>query len=196
MKLFVTVGTQYPFDRLVRTIDQWAGRRDDMEIFAQTGPTEYRPRNMRFAAFIDAEECSRQVEQADAVLAHAGMGSIITAMQSGKLIVVMPRRADLGEHRNDHQMATARKLLAQGKVIVAFDESHLLEKLNQLDQLSSHHRACGEPSPRLLATLREFVTTGKHRAGQPARREEFGEAVSAGMPPQEMEIAFDQAVHG
>jgi hypothetical protein len=95
------------------------------------------------------------------------MGSIITALELGKPIVVMPRRAELGEHRNDHQMATARSLLAQGKVIVAFDESHLLEKLDNLDQLiGSSRRACDHASPRLLAALREFVITGS-RASQP-----------------------------
>jgi UDP-N-acetylglucosamine transferase subunit ALG13 len=114
MKLFVTVGTQYPFDRLVRTVDEWADRNPGVEIFAQVGPSRYLPRNMRCQTFISADDCHAQVQSCDVVVAHAGMGSIITALEACKPIIVMPRRADLSEHRNDHQMGTARKLEAQG----------------------------------------------------------------------------------
>ena len=48
------------------------------------------------------------------VIAHDEMGSIITALEMGKPIVVMPRRAELGEHRNDHQVAAAAPGRAQG----------------------------------------------------------------------------------
>lgn len=163
MKLFVTVGTQFPFDRLVRAVDEWADSAPDVSIFAQTGPSTYVPRNMRWAPFINAGDCRRNVEAADAVIAHAGMGSIITALELGKLIIVMPRQANLDEHRNDHQMATARKLLSMGRVIVAFDQAHLLEKLSDLDQLMSSRRVCGQASPRLLTTLRRFITTGQYQ---------------------------------
>ena len=124
--IFVTVGTQLPFDRMVRTIDQWAGARSYGEVFAQIGPAKYRPKNIPWAEFLDADECRRKIEQADVVVAHAGMGSILTALELGKPIVIMPRLSALGEHRNDHQLATAKRFLAQGRVIVAFDEHQLL----------------------------------------------------------------------
>ena len=160
MRLFVTVGTQFPFDRLVRTVDEWVGRTRDVEAFAQVGPGNFRPRHMDFAAFIGADECRRRVGEATAVVAHAGMGSIISALELSKPIIVLPRLAARGEHRNDHQLATAKSLLALGKVIVAFDEAHLAEKLENLEQLSTHRKISRHASPRLLAALREFVRTG------------------------------------
>jgi UDP-N-acetylglucosamine transferase subunit ALG13 len=198
MKLFVTVGTQYPFDRLVRTVDEWADGHPQAEIFAQVGPGRYVPRNIRSVRFIDADECVRRAEWADLVIAHAGMGSIITALELSKPIVVMPRRAELGEHRNDHQLGTTRKLLAQGKVIVAFDEAHLREKLNQLQQLTSHQRGCGQASPRLLAAVRDFVVTGRYEGAVSApATEEFEPAVGlAALQRDELEVAGNQAVHG
>ena len=33
--IFVTVGAQLPFDRLVDTVDAWAGRKGDTEVLAQ-----------------------------------------------------------------------------------------------------------------------------------------------------------------
>ena len=112
--IFVTVGTQGQFDRLIRTVDRWAGLRGRTDVFAQTGPSAYRPIHIRSKPFIDPIEFRQHVELASLVIAHAGMGSIITALELGKRIIVMPRRADLGEHRNDHQVATAKRFAAQG----------------------------------------------------------------------------------
>jgi UDP-N-acetylglucosamine transferase subunit ALG13 len=184
MRLFVTVGTQFPFDRLVRSVDEWLARHPGVAAFGQIGPSMYRPRHMRSEAFIDAEECRRRVKAATVVIAHAGMGSIITALELGKPIIVMPRSAGLDEHRNDHQLATARNMLAQGRVIVAFDEAHLTEKLNQLDSLSASREISTEASPRLLSALRHFIVTG-----QPLAPAEFSERPAP-------EVEFDDELQG
>ena len=194
MRLFVTVGTQFPFDRLVRTVDEWVGRRQGVEAFAQVGPRSYRPRHMAYEEFIDAGECRRQVQRATAVIAHAGMGSILTALELGKPIIVMPRRADFREHRNDHQLATARSLLSQGKVTVAIDEAHLLEKLEHLESLqAAGRRIARHASPRLIAALRQFISTGEY-AGAAAGAGTAGE-VETGLPG-ELVVATRQRVAG
>lgn len=156
--IFVTVGTQLPFDRLVRAIDDWAAARNRTDIFAQIGPGEYQPRHLKWARFIDAPDFRRHVAEAETVVAHAGMGSIITALEMGKAIVVMPRRADLREHRNDHQLATARHFAAQGRIRVAFDEAELLSKLDVLAHCTAARPRCSATaSPELLDALRRFV---------------------------------------
>jgi len=154
--IFVTVGTQLPFDRLVRTVDEWAlsGKRS---VYAQIGPTDYKPRNIGWSQFLSADECHRRISTCSAVIAHAGMGTILTALELGKPVIVMPRRADLREHRNDHQLATARKLLALGRLMVAFDEEHLQAKLEQLAVEPAHERISKHASPQLLGALRRFV---------------------------------------
>jgi UDP-N-acetylglucosamine transferase subunit ALG13 len=177
--IFVTVGTQLPFDRMIRAIDWWAGQHREEKVFAQIGPSQYRPCNLEFASFLDADECLARVESAKVIVAHAGMGSIITALEFGKPIIVMPRRADRNEHRNDHQLATARGLLVQGKVVVAFDEAHLVEKLDNLEMLvRGNVNGRGRPdeaSPQLIATLRKFIDSGTYKASSlatmPARLE-------------------------
>ncbi|SRR5688572_8092093 len=167
VNVFVTVGTQLPFDRLVRTVDAWAGDHPHARVFGQIGPTTYCPQHMQWEQFIDAEECRRRVAEATAVVAHAGMGTIITSLEMGTPIVVFPRQASLGEHRNDHQIATARNLLAQNRVIVAFDEEHLLEKLAHLGRLPGARGVSRYARPQLLGVLREFITTGEYRVARP-----------------------------
>ena len=155
--IFVTVGTQGRFDRLIRAIDEWAGRRGGADIFAQTGPSDFRPEHIRSAPFIGADEFRQHAEVASLIVAHAGMGSIITALELGKRIFVMPRRADLGEHRNDHQIATARRLSEQGRILTAMDQKELHEKLDQLQNPTASERLSSEASPNLIRTIRMFI---------------------------------------
>ena len=165
--IFVTVGAQMPFDRLIRTVDQWAGARGRDDVFAQVGATSYVPRNLRSVGALDPLEFSRKVEEASVIVAHAGMGSIITALELGKPIIVMPRRGDLKETRNDHQIATARRFMAHGGVAVAFDEEELLTKLDEIDRLAGGRRVSAHASPQLIGALRKFVDHGTmpHTAG-------------------------------
>ena len=46
--IFVTVGAQMAFDRLIRGVDQWARERGRDDVFAQIGPAEYEPSSVRF----------------------------------------------------------------------------------------------------------------------------------------------------
>jgi UDP-N-acetylglucosamine transferase subunit ALG13 len=107
--IFVTVGTQVAFDRLITAVDEWAGAAVGREVFAQIGPTRLRPRHIEYAPFVSPQECTERMLAAKAIVAHAGMGTILTALEMGKPLLVMPRRAALGEHRNDHQLATAHR---------------------------------------------------------------------------------------
>jgi UDP-N-acetylglucosamine transferase subunit ALG13 len=153
----VTVGTQGPFDRLIRAVDKWAGMRGKADIFAQIGPSDYQSEHIRTERFIDATEFRRRVETADLVIAHAGMGSIITALELGKPIVVMPRRASLGEHRNEHQVATARQFAEQGRIMVALDEEELVDRLDELRVFDGADRLGAQASPHLINAIRVFI---------------------------------------
>jgi UDP-N-acetylglucosamine transferase subunit ALG13 len=154
--IFVTVGTQLPFDRLVRTVDAWSGK-TGADVFAQIGPGEYAPQHLKWTRTLPADECNDRIRGAQAVVAHAGMGSILTALQYGKPIVVMPRRAGLGEHRNDHQVMTAKHFQEQGRIRVAFDEADLVRQLDEIATIKATARIAGTASPALIAALRQFV---------------------------------------
>ena len=153
--IFVSVGGQIPFDRLVRTVDEWAGARGRTDVFAQIGPTDFRPRNIEAVEFLSPEEFRRKVENARTLVAHAGMGSIITALEIGTPVLVMPRRADLHETRNDHQVSAATRFQSRG-IMVAFDEKELWERLDALDSVQKPERIGNAASPGLIRVLREF----------------------------------------
>ena len=155
--IFVTVGTQLPFDRLIAAVDSWAGETGFRDVFAQVGPNAYVPRYIEFASFISPAECAERMRAADAIVAHAGMGTILNALQLGKPLLVMPRQASLGEHRNEHQSATARRFEELGSVAVAADADALARKLDTLHALGAARPISPYASPRLINALSTFI---------------------------------------
>jgi len=163
--IFVTVGAQMPFNRLVRTVDQWAVRCRRSDVFAQIGPTNWRPSHIQWTQFLDPAEFKRCFQDAQVVVAHAGVGSIIAALELDKPLLVMPRRADLKETRNDHQVATARRFLEQGRIAAAFDEWELMDKLDHLDNLRAAAHISGQASPQLIGAIQAFIHGEDVRSG-------------------------------
>lgn len=104
--IFVTVGTQLPFTRLIDAMDEIAGRLDE-EIIAQTGPGEGNWSNLDCRKNLEPEEFGKLFSAARVIVAHAGIGTILSARSRRKPLILLPRRFSFGEHRNDHQMATA-----------------------------------------------------------------------------------------
>ena len=154
--IFLTVGTQVPFDRLVRVVDEWAGK-TGREVFGQIGHGDYVPRHMLCVPSLDPSAYQERFAAAQAVIAHAGMGTILTALQHAKPLVVMPRRASLGEHRNEHQLATARRFRERGLVRVAMDASELLDHLERVDDWAPLGKIGASASSELLDTIRRFL---------------------------------------
>jgi len=131
--IFVTVGSMFAFDRLVRAMDEQvaAGRIRD-PVFAQIGSGAYEPRSMPFERFVEKARFDELLASADCIVSHAGIGSIATALEHGKPMLVLPRLARHGEVVNDHQVATARRYAELGHVLVAYDESEIPAALERL----------------------------------------------------------------
>ena len=155
--IFVTVGAQMPFDRLVKTVDQWASDHGRADIFAQIGLTDFCPSTIQWTQFLDPGEFKRRYEAASVIVAHAGTGSIITALQMGKPILIMPRRASLRETRNDHQVATAEQFRRFASVVVAWDEKELIAGLDGINAMDGRQRIGPSASPELVAAIRGFI---------------------------------------
>jgi len=179
--IFVTVGSQIPFDRLIRAVDEWAGAHARSDVFAQIADTPYRPEHIDFTNFLTPTEFAEAVQRCSVIVAHAGMGTIISALELGKQVVVMPRRGSLHETRNDHQVATAQSFGAQGRIIVASDERELPYKLEYASSLGDTNKITTHASPLLLATLRDFLE--KYPQGVPSDHpnENVGLSAKSGM---------------
>jgi UDP-N-acetylglucosamine transferase subunit ALG13 len=123
--IFVTVGQMLGFDRLIMAMDRWAERHPDEVVFAQVGDGRYKPKAMRWTEMVPGATFKSTVAGAELIVAHAGMGSFFVAMEMGKPIVMMARRADLGEHTTDHQIDTLKWLREKPQVFPADAETDL-----------------------------------------------------------------------
>lgn len=165
--IFVTVGSAEPFDRLISAMDQWAGLRGRKDVFAQIGKSNYIPRHIEVVQFLGPTEFRERVQAASLVVAHAGIGSIVAALEIGKPIIVMPRRKHLGETRSDHQVATAKQFAQRQFISVAADEEDLIQKLEREEALAAPNKIQREAAPSLISAVRSFILDSKPN-GEPA----------------------------
>lgn len=153
--IFVTTGTQLPFPRLIAAMDALAPSLGE-EVVAQVGPdTAPRP-NLDLRATLAPAEFAALFNRARVIVAHAGIGTILTAKEMRKPLVLLPRRHALGEHRNDHQLATARQVAALPGVHIAWEAEDIAPLLARSDLAP----ATPDPGPTagaLIARLRDFV---------------------------------------
>lgn len=154
--IFATVGTQLPFDRLVAALDQLA-RDWTEELIIQTGPTRLRLENATAYPTLEPDRFDEFVESARLLISHAGIGSVLTAMTCRKPLIVVPRRMALAEHRNDHQLATARQLENRSGIYVAWQISDLPDLLNEPNLIPLEPSNAAQIDP-LIRRIRGFIS--------------------------------------
>ncbi|WP_424976534.1 glycosyltransferase [Dinoroseobacter sp. S124A] len=160
--IFVTVGTQLPFLRLIDAMAALAGDLSE-PVIAQAGP--HSPEEAANWGSLDIRthlapaEFDRCFAEARVVVGHAGMGTVLSARRHGKPVILLPRRHELGEHRNDHQMATAREVARLSGVHIAWTAKEIAPLLAQ--DLPAPEAAQDSPEKvALVGRLRRFITEG------------------------------------
>lgn len=113
----VTVGTteSYGFRRLFESLVPLL---EGCEVLWQTGTTDVGSLGIPGRPHVDHDEMLAAVAAADVVVAHAGTGAALTAIELGKCPVLVPRLARYREHIDDHQLQIAAEL-ARRNIAVA-----------------------------------------------------------------------------
>jgi len=129
--VLVVVGTDHhPFDRVVDWADDWAATHPDARVLVQYG-TSRPPTTAEGHDLLPVDELTTLMSEATVVVCHGGPGTIMGAREAGHVPIVVPRRSDLGEHVDDHQVRFATRMAAAGQVHLATDQptvSGLLER--------------------------------------------------------------------
>ncbi len=154
--IFVVVGTQEPFDRLIKIVDEWAVQSGYNDIIAQVSNANYLPANFKHFDFLPTDKFDELFKKAEIIVGHAGMGTIISAMHYQKPIIVMPRLAKFREHRNDHQLATAKSFSQLGYVRSVYSKDELIVALNERNLLKPAPPISEHASTGLLETIENF----------------------------------------
>jgi UDP-N-acetylglucosamine transferase subunit ALG13 len=121
VQVVVTVGTDHhPFDRLVHWVNDWLGANPDRTpgFFVQSGTSTVVP-VCAASPSVEVQRLDQLLDSADVIVCHGGPASIAAAWSRELLPIVVPRRADLGEHVDDHQVAFSRKVAELGRIRLA-----------------------------------------------------------------------------
>jgi UDP-N-acetylglucosamine--N-acetylmuramyl-(pentapeptide) pyrophosphoryl-undecaprenol N-acetylglucosamine transferase len=112
-RVVVLLGTiPYPFRRLVLRLLEIlpAGA----SVTWQTGATDVSNLPIASRGEMPGDELHAAIHAADVVVAHAGTGSALAALEAGKCAVLVPRERAHGEHVDDHQREIAGELAGRG----------------------------------------------------------------------------------
>lgn len=165
--IFVTVGTQLSFDRLIAAMDDYAAQSGE-EVIAQVGAEGGTWAHLDSRAMLSPSEFVTMFSRARVVVAHAGVGTILSAKRYRRPLIVVPRRLIYGEHRNDHQLAMARALKHVEGIHLAWQVEEIAPLLSD-PALAMTSEAPGEQVGQLIAGIADFIGAPGYRP-EPEKR--------------------------
>ena len=119
--IFVTCGSSpVGFERMMRALDALS----PSELTVQHGPVAA-PACASSYDFLPFGRVVELMQEADLVVSHAGVGSIMCALQAGHVPVVFPRLKRYGETVDDHQLELASAIAERGTVLLATNAEEL-----------------------------------------------------------------------
>lgn len=155
--IFVTLGSQkFQFNRLLEKVDELIAQRViNDEVFAQTGYSDYTPKNYDYKQFLDREEFLAIEAKANIVITHGGTGAIIGAVKEGKKVIAVPRLAKYGEHVDDHQIQLIKQFDRMG-IIEACYEIEKLEEAYKKSKVTEYNRYISNTA-KIIESIERFI---------------------------------------
>jgi UDP-N-acetylglucosamine transferase subunit ALG13 len=189
-----TAGTDHHrFDRLIDMVETWALARRSagrpVRVFFQRG-TSHAPQGYQSIDYLPFDEMASMMRSARAVVSHAGPATIMDARAAGRVPIVLPRRHELDEHVDNHQVHFATLLHERGEIFLARNADHLGELLDAALAKPASFAIAADADVRRRATtariaeLVEGAVTAGERPGAACEEAPQGPArVLHGRPP-------------
>lgn len=146
--ILVTVGST-DFDALVRQMDVIAARLDE-EVTMQVGSGRYEPRNAT-NAFRYAPSLEPYMREADLIVSHGGLGTVMEALRMGKRLVAVSNPDRYDSHQDD----LLSHLSGAGHLIWCRDLASLAQDLERAR--SAHLEPYVEAECRIHVVIADFL---------------------------------------
>jgi UDP-N-acetylglucosamine transferase subunit ALG13 len=131
IKIFSTIGSTYPLDRLTKELDT-LGTNKKYKIFAQIGESLYMPKHIDYAKFLSYKEMQDKIKWADLIISHAGAGSIIDLLISRKKFILFPRLKKYNEAIDDHQTEICKVFEEKYEISYTENEKNLAKLISTI----------------------------------------------------------------
>ncbi len=155
--ILVMLGTQNnSFHRLLEEIDKLINDGHiKEEVVVQAGYTKYESTNMRIFDFVSSEKLDKLEQQADCIITHGGVGSIIGSIEKYKKVIAVPRLKQYGEHVNDHQLDIVQSFDKLGYIIGITDVSQLGDALQQIETFEPKKYI--QNTGKIISIVQDFI---------------------------------------
>ena len=127
---------------------------DKIKLFVPLGTQKF-PFGRIIIALIPNEDFNHYMEEAEVIVTHSGVNSIISSMEMGKPLVICPRLHEYGEHVDNHQMEIATLMHDKYDVLVCTDMKDLP---NLIKQSKTHkYKHWVSHKKELLSTISKLI---------------------------------------
>ena len=160
LMILVLLGTQNnSFHRLLEKIDELIEKNViDEKVIVQSGYTKYDSKNMRLFDLIPQEELERYQEQADLIITHGGVGSIISSIKKDKKVIAVPRLQKYQEHVNDHQKQIVELFNKKGYIIGINEVEELEDAIIKMqDFVPVKYKETEYGDKKILKIIKDFI---------------------------------------
>ena len=129
--VIVVVGTDHhPFGRLVAWVDRWAAARSTGDRCLVQYGTAAPPLHTQAVDYLRRDALLAGFAAARVVVCHGGPSTIIEALRSDRMPIVLPRSPAHGEHVDGHQEQFAAVMAAKQMIRLVEDEATLFAWLD------------------------------------------------------------------
>ena len=155
--ILVMLGTQNnSFHRLLEEIDKLIKNgKIREEVVVQAGYTKYKSTNMKIFNFISSDELDKLEQQADCIITHGGVGSIIGSIEKDKKVIAVPRLKQYGEHVNDHQLDIVQSFDKLGYIIGITEVSQLSNALQKVEAFQPKKYI--QNTGKIISIVQDFI---------------------------------------
>lgn len=129
------------------------------EVIVQAGTTKFESKDMQIFDMIELNKLKELEKEANFIITHGGVGSIIDCIKQEKKVIAVPRLHKYDEHVNDHQL----------QIIKTFDEQGLIKGIEDVKELDKAIQEIDEFTPvkfeasngRILEIISNFIEKKK-----------------------------------
>lgn len=157
--ILVTLGTQdKKFTRLLDAIQKAVDEGAIQErVVVQAGYTPYQSTSMEIFDYLEQDEFRRLMQEADLVITHGGVGTIMTALKNRKKILAAARLVQYKEHLSDHQTQLLETFEKQGYLIYMRDLSDIRPYLEQAKTFQPREYASN--TGHMISLIEDWIDT-------------------------------------
>ncbi len=155
--ILVLLGTQNNnFHRLLEEIERLIQSQViKEEVVVQAGYTKYTSENMKILDFIPKEELENLQNQANLIITHGGVGSILQCITKNKKVIAVPRLHQYEEHVNNHQTQIVEVFNQKGYIVGIQGIEELEKAIRQAEQFKP--KKYTQNHDKMLKIIEDFI---------------------------------------